>query len=44
MGDFQQSQRYLKLAKKKAGKDKIVGTYVNKLDALSSYIETTKLD
>lgn len=41
-GDLQQSQRYLKLAKKKAGKEKIVSAYINKLDALSTYIETVK--
>ncbi|MFT6269659.1 MAG: tetratricopeptide (TPR) repeat protein [Alphaproteobacteria bacterium] len=41
-GDLLKSQRYLKLAKKKAGKRKVVSAYVNKLDALSTYIETIK--
>lgn len=40
--DYKQSKRYLKIAKKKAGKSKIVRAYVNKLDALSSYLETQK--
>lgn len=38
-GDFYKSQRYLKLAKRKAGRSKVVSTYVSKLDALSTYID-----
>lgn len=41
-GDFQKSQRYLKIAKKRAGKSKIVNAYVDKLDALAAYVETRK--
>ena len=40
--DYAQSKRYLKIAKKKAGRSKIVNAYVNKLDALSLYLETQK--
>lgn len=37
-GDFVQSERFLKLAKRKAGKGRLADTYVDKLDALSDYV------
>lgn len=42
MREYKKSKRYLKIAKKKAGKHKIVDAYASKLDALSSYMETIK--
>jgi tetratricopeptide (TPR) repeat protein len=42
MRDYKKSKQYLKIAKKKAGKSKIVNAYASKLDALSSYMETIK--
>lgn len=42
MREYKKSKRYLKIAKKKAGKSKIVNAYASKLDALSSYMATIK--
>jgi Flp pilus assembly protein TadD len=41
-GNLLQSQRFLQIAKRKAGKRKIMNVYANKLDALSSLIQTSK--
>jgi tetratricopeptide (TPR) repeat protein len=43
-GDFERSERFLKLAKKKAGKSKVADIYVNKLDALSSFIASAHIN
>jgi tetratricopeptide (TPR) repeat protein len=40
-GDFEKSEDYLMLAKRKAGKGKVADMYVNKLTALSSFIAST---
>lgn len=43
-GDFERSERFLKLAKKKAGKSKVADIYVNKLTALSSFIASAHIN
>jgi tetratricopeptide (TPR) repeat protein len=41
-GEFDQSKHYLKLAQRKAGTRKVASAYVNKLNALSTYIERSE--
>ncbi|WP_412971171.1 tetratricopeptide repeat protein [Glaciecola sp. MF2-115] len=41
-GDLASSQRFLKLAKRKAGKSRAADIYLGKLSALSSYISSTE--
>jgi tetratricopeptide (TPR) repeat protein len=41
IGDFKRSQRFFKLAKRKAGKSKVADIYVDKLTALSNFVAST---
>lgn len=43
-GDFKNSKRLLKTAKKKAGKSKVADIYVNKLTALSNFIASAHIN
>jgi len=43
-GDFERSERFLKMAKKKAGKSKVADIYVDKLNALSSFIASAHVN
>jgi hypothetical protein len=42
-GDYENSKRLLKTAKKMAGKSKVADIYVNKLTALSNFIASAHI-
>jgi len=41
-GEFEKSERFLRIAKRKAGKGKVADIYLNKITALSSFIASTQ--
>jgi len=43
-GDFKRSERFLKLAKRKAGKSKVADIYVDKLTALSNFMASANTE